>query len=105
MEPGREHFGVDGFAPVDTVRALLNACTEIAFVLDTKGRFVAVNETCETWFGKTGAELMGRVALELIPPELAENRVKIIRMSSAPVPHGGSKMSTEEEFSTTISIL
>ncbi len=67
---------VGGFGSIETVRAILNAFTDVAFLLDTRGCFVTVNDAGVNWFGKPEAELAGKSVGLFIPPELAEKRIK-----------------------------
>jgi PAS domain S-box-containing protein len=58
----------------ETVRALLNAVTETAVLVDLEGTILALNQVAAQRLGKSADELVGMCAYDLIPPELAENR-------------------------------
>jgi PAS domain S-box-containing protein len=54
----------------ETVEALLNATQDMAFLLDKKGKFLAVNETLANRLGKQNEELLGEPAADFSPTEL-----------------------------------
>ena len=56
------------------VRALLNASTESAFLLDTEGIILELNERAARRFNKTVPELIGVNVLDLLPRPLAKTR-------------------------------
>jgi len=58
----------------NAVRALLNATLDAAFLIDTEGHYLAMNETIAKRLGKTPEELFGNTAFDFIPPELAVSR-------------------------------
>jgi PAS domain S-box-containing protein len=55
-------------------RALMDAITESAFLLDVEGRFLAVNRMVGRRLGVPAEELVGKSAFDFISPELAESR-------------------------------
>ena len=55
-------------------RALLNATTETAMLLDPNGAVLATNEIGAQRLGRTAAELVGMDLFELMPPPVAERR-------------------------------
>ena len=57
-----------------TARALLNAPTDAAALVDTRGIILDVNETMARRFGKPAEELIGVYGWDLIPADLAERR-------------------------------
>ncbi len=65
--------------PVDVVprrldrlfRAFMDHAPAIAFLKDDAGRYVYVNTTFERIFGRSRADLIGRTAFDLFPPEVA----------------------------------
>jgi len=57
-------------------RALLNATTESAFLIETDGTIVTYNNVTATRLGKEPRELVGRNIFDLIPPELVKSRKK-----------------------------
>jgi PAS domain S-box-containing protein len=54
--------------------ALLNATTEMAFLLDSRGNFLALNRPTAQRLGKEIPELLGRNAFSLFSPEVASER-------------------------------
>jgi PAS domain S-box-containing protein len=63
-----------------TARALLNAPTDVIFLIDSVGRVFACNETAAKRFGRRQEELVG-VSLPLLisPPWLRESRTRLVR--------------------------
>ena len=57
-----------------TARALLNATTESAFLIELDGTFVAANQVAAKRLGKTVDDLIGRVSYDMIPNRVAESR-------------------------------
>jgi PAS domain S-box-containing protein len=57
-----------------TARALLNAPTDSVILMDTKGIILALNETAALRFGKRSDELIGILADDLLPEEVARSR-------------------------------
>ncbi|HOF18301.1 MAG TPA: PAS domain S-box protein, partial [Phycisphaerae bacterium] len=57
-----------------TARALLNATTDRAILMDLEGILLAMNVPAARAFGSTPEELLGRNAFDLMPPELARAR-------------------------------
>lgn len=62
-----------------SMRALLDATTETAFLLDAEGRFVALNETLARAAGRPRSDFLGRSAFSMLPPDLAEARKKHVQ--------------------------
>ena len=58
----------------EIARALLNAPTDVAALLDTRGFIVDANEAMAQRFGKQVDELIGVYGWGLLPPDLAEGR-------------------------------
>ncbi len=56
------------------LRALLDATSESAFLLDPDGRFVAVNRVAAARLGLRRREMIGRCAFDIWPPEVAALR-------------------------------
>ena len=56
------------------MQALLDSSTEGVLLLDTEGRFLALNEAAARTFGRSVAELIGADIYALLPPELAASR-------------------------------
>jgi PAS domain S-box-containing protein len=59
-----------------TVRALLNAPTDSIILVDTQGTILEMNEIAAKRFDKSKDDLIGKNAITLLPPDLAEERVK-----------------------------
>ena len=55
-------------------RALLNAATDTAFLIDTSYRILALNKIAATGLGYTSEELLGKNILDLFPSGVAERR-------------------------------
>jgi PAS domain S-box-containing protein len=58
----------------ETARALLNASTDVALLLDPDGIVVALNEAATRSLGESPNELVGICAYDLFPPDVAERR-------------------------------
>ncbi|UCC89909.1 MAG: PAS domain S-box protein [Anaerolineales bacterium] len=58
----------------ETIRALLNAATETAVLVDPQGTILALNRVAAQRVGKSVDELLGVCVYDLLPPELAESR-------------------------------
>ncbi len=59
----------------ETARALLNAPTDVAALVDTSGLIVSINEAMAQRFGRPVDELIGMNGWELVPPDVAEHRI------------------------------
>ncbi|HAU38935.1 MAG TPA: hypothetical protein DCX07_14635 [Phycisphaerales bacterium] len=57
-----------------TARALLNATSDRALLIDSEGILLAMNVPAARAFGATPEELIGQQAFDLMPPELARTR-------------------------------
>ena len=68
----REDAQVELKKSEDDVRALLNATTDIAFLMDKDGAILAANESAAHAYHTTVQNLLGTAVYELIPPSLAE---------------------------------
>jgi len=55
-------------------RALLNAATDTAILIDTSYRILALNEIAATRLGYRSKELLGKDLFDLFPPDVAERR-------------------------------
>ncbi|TIH18432.1 PAS domain-containing protein [Marinifilum sp. JC120] len=62
----------------DTAHALLDATTESVFLLDQQGVFITANKVTADRLGTTVEKLIGKSFTELLPPEQAESRMKIL---------------------------
>ncbi len=58
----------------ETVRALLNASTDGAFLIEPGGQILALNTTAGKYLHARQCELLGRNAFDLFPPKVAEYR-------------------------------
>jgi PAS domain S-box-containing protein len=58
----------------ETIRALLDATTELVMLLDTDGRILALNKTAADRLEKTPEEAVGLNVVDLVEPEAAERR-------------------------------
>jgi PAS domain S-box-containing protein len=58
----------------EVARALIDAPTESAFLLETDGTIVSLNETAARRLGKTVPELIGENVYDFMPRDLAESR-------------------------------
>lgn len=58
----------------ERLRALLNACTDIVFLVDTQGNFLTLNETLARRLGASVEELIGANIHDLIDPDTAPTR-------------------------------
>jgi PAS domain S-box-containing protein len=72
--PARDCAALALEAGEQTWRALLNASTDAAVLLDAKGTILACNEATARRFGKPVAELIGTNAYAHLPPEVARTR-------------------------------
>jgi PAS domain S-box-containing protein len=61
-----------------TARALINAPTDSIILMDTQGVILALNETAALRFGKRSDELIGVLADDLLPEEIARTRRSLI---------------------------
>ena len=58
-----------------TTRALLNAHTGVAVLVDTKGNILAINEPmAQSRFGKSAEELIGSCCWDLYPSDISQAR-------------------------------
>jgi PAS domain S-box-containing protein len=61
-----------------TARALINAPTDSVILMDIQGVILALNETAALRFGKRSDELIGVLADDLLPEEIARTRRSLI---------------------------
>jgi PAS domain S-box-containing protein len=61
-----------------TARALMNAPTDSVILMDIKGVILALNETAAFRFGKRSDELIGVLADDLLPEEIARSRRALV---------------------------
>jgi len=61
-----------------TARALMNAPTDSVILMDIQGVILALNETAALRFGKRSDELVGMLADDLLPEEIARTRRSLI---------------------------
>ena len=62
-----------------TDRALLDASTESAFLIDVDGTFVQMNEVTAKRLGKDIEDLLGKCAFDFFPPEISKSRKEIVK--------------------------
>jgi PAS domain S-box-containing protein len=71
----------------ERVKALLNACSESAFLIDNEGIILAINETAAQKLGSSMDDLPGVNVYSLVPPTVAKRRKmwanKVIRSCKA----------------------
>ena len=58
----------------ETARALLNATTDSAILIDAKGRILAINEIAARRLSKDNLDLMHENLFDVLPPTLAQQR-------------------------------
>ena len=58
----------------ETMRALVNAPTDSAMLIDTEGIIFVINEVGAKTFGKSVDELLGECVYDLLPPGVTESR-------------------------------
>jgi PAS domain S-box-containing protein len=58
----------------ETARAILNASPDLAFLIDTRGAILALNDSFAQTFGRSKEELLGTTAYGHIPPDLGSAR-------------------------------
>lgn len=58
----------------ETVRALLNATTDIVALLDRKGFVLEINETAARRFNRSIDQMIGHHPWDLLPPEVSQRR-------------------------------
>jgi PAS domain S-box-containing protein len=61
-----------------TARALINAPTDSVILMDIHGKILALNETAAFRFGKRSDELIGVLADDLLPEEIARSRRALV---------------------------
>jgi len=62
-----------------TFRALLNATDDAMFLIDTKGIFLALNDTLANRLSKSKEDLLGKCVFDLLPPESATLRYNWVK--------------------------
>jgi len=77
----------------ETARALLNAPTDSALLLDPDGVIVALNEAAAERLGRSASELVDTCVFDLFPPEVAEHR----RNQSRKVVRSGKPLRFEDQ--------
>lgn len=58
----------------ETARALLNATTDSAILIDTKGKILAINEIAAKRLSKHNVDMTRKNLLDILPPTLAQQR-------------------------------
>lgn len=70
-----------------TARALINATTDAAVLIDKEGIIIRLNDTMAEWLGQTSHNLIGTNIFDYLPSELAEQRkVKGLEAAKAHAP-------------------
>ena len=62
----------------DLAKALMNAVTDSFLLLDRDGRLLALNEPFAKKYGRTVAQISGTNVFDLFPPDMAEQRRRIV---------------------------
>lgn len=65
------------------ISALLNASSDAAFLMDTNGVFLAVNDEVARRLGHESSSLIGKCSYDLIPPEVAARRKRWVEKAIA----------------------
>jgi len=82
----------------ETARALLNATTDSAILIDTTGKILAINETAAKRLSKYNVDMMRKNLLEILPPTLArQRRAKIDQVLDT-----GDPLQFEDDYAGTI---
>lgn len=63
----------------ENARAIMNAMTESAFLVDYRGQILDINETAAVRMGREIDDIIGREFKDVFPPELAEARLERVR--------------------------
>ena len=77
----------------ETIRALLNAVTEVMFLVSADGVILALNDTAAERFGKSAQEAVGMNLKELLEPEILEDR----KSRAAPALRDGTPVLFEDQ--------
>ncbi len=77
----------------ETIRALLNAVTEVMFLVRADGTLLALNDTAAKRFGKGVQEIVGVNLAELLEPEILEDR----KLQAAPALRDGTPVVFEDQ--------
>ena len=81
----------------ETARALLNATTDSAILIDTKGKILAINETGAKRLSEFNVDSMRKNLLEILPSALAQQRKARIEQ----VLETGDPLQFEDNYSGT----
>ena len=81
----------------ETARALLNATTDSAILIDRKGRILAINEPAAKQLSEFSADSMHKNLLDILPSTLAQNRKARIEQ----VLETGDPLQFEDNYSGT----
>ena len=81
----------------ETARALLNATTDSAILIDTKGKILAINEIAAKRLSEFNVDLMRKNLLEVLPSALAQHRKARIEQ----VLETGDPLQFEDNYSGT----
>jgi diguanylate cyclase (GGDEF)-like protein/PAS domain S-box-containing protein len=58
----------------ETARALLNATSDLAILIDAKGKILAINETAAKRLSRYDSDMVRKSLLDILPPTLAQQR-------------------------------
>ena len=82
----------------ETARALLNATTDLAILIDSKGKILAINETAARRLSQNNADMMHKNLYDILPTALAVQRKTRI----AQVLDVGDPLQFEDDYEGTI---
>ena len=81
----------------ETARALLNATTDSAILIDAKGKILAINETAAKRLSRYDSDMVRKSLLDILPPTLAQQRKARIDQ----VLGNGDPLQFEDDYSGT----
>ena len=81
----------------ETARALLNATTDSAILIDPKGKILAINETAAERLSQDNIEMVRKNLFDILPPTLAEQRKSRIDQ----VLDSGDPLQFEDDYAGT----
>ena len=82
----------------ETARALLNATTDSAILIDTTSKILAINETAAKLLSKYNVDMMSKSLWDILPPTLAQQRKARIDQ----VLDTGDPLQFEDDYAGTI---
>lgn len=78
----------------ETARALLNATSDSAILIDTEGQIIAINEIAVYRLGRTDTKVVRMNLFDMFPPDIAKERKKRIDM----VARSGEPINFDDEI-------